>query len=96
MNKYKEAWDTIFNEILAMPSDITSEEEQLLWKCMDTVEELIAKEDLKPVTAATAYSYKKAFSCPVCNKRWSVSNSKKYIYCPHCGQKLDWSVKYDR
>ena len=59
-----------------------------------TLQELLEKETPKKVIEAAAYQYTRAAKCPVCNKRYSMSNSKKYIYCPHCGQKLDWSVKY--
>lgn len=31
--------------------------------------------------------------CPSC--REGLSNEDKFAFCPHCGQKLDWSVLDD-
>ena len=53
------------------------------------------KEAPMKVLEATAYQNTRAVKCPICNKRYSMSNSKKYVYCPHCGQKLDWSDKHE-
>ena len=30
--------------------------------------------------------------CPICEKRYEVDYDD-YEYCPHCGQKIDWSDK---
>lgn len=31
--------------------------------------------------------------CPTCDK-W-LNEFDRFDYCPHCGQKLDWSTLYD-
>lgn len=58
---------------------------------LKTLQELVDKETPKKMTETTSYSTTRACLCPICHKRWSMSNRRKYKYCPNCGQKLDWS-----
>ena len=30
--------------------------------------------------------------CPCCGKYYELDCNDDYIYCPHCGQRIDWST----
>lgn len=103
MNKYKKAWDTIFDGILPMP-DLTKDDEQLLWESMEVVEELLEKETSKnPIIQDNIDT--EIYNCPNCGEevrsinRWVLDNypyhvdSGKPNYCAECGQRLNWEVQ---
>lgn len=33
------------------------------------------------------------YECPTCKRNLYVFD--RFLYCPHCGQKLDWSISDD-
>ena len=76
-NKYQEALDKIINS--------NDNEHLLRCECCDILQELIDKENpMKPLKLS------EGDFCGNC-KYEIPENVEKY--CPHCGQKLDWSDK---
>lgn len=90
MNKYQEAYNLIFNELIPMP-ELNYIDVKRLFDSMDLLQELVDKETPKKVlNKHKEYCFPSAYrlsgKCPNCKNH--VDESK---YCNRCGQKLDWS-----
>ena len=89
-NKYQEALDYVNKSVCTAMACLGINDKKTR-EYLHTLQELVNKETPKKVIETTDYGTTRAVNCPICNKRYSMSNSKKYIYCPHCGQHLNWS-----
>lgn len=92
MKKYQEALDILIklkNYLLADPFEkrpLPSTDE--IKESLNVLQELVDKETtMKPNNFDEEYCM---YNCPNCSK---VNATFKFSYCPHCGQKLDWSDK---
>ena len=47
----------------------------------------------KKVVVVRRVNLRSICKCPTCDKR--LNEYDEFDYCPHCGQKLDWSVLDD-
>lgn len=90
MNKYQQALDNYSENVDYR--DYSTKTVDIVNESYDTLQELVDKETPKKVIQFTseitnseeAYTF---HTCPKC--RMLLSND---IYCPKCGQKLDWSI----
>lgn len=82
MNKYQEALTLLFCTSQSLP-------EQKVYECKKVLQELVDKET--PMKAVEQWedlnSCEQYYKCPKCK----LIVSRMCLYCPFCGQKLDWS-----
>lgn len=99
-NKYQEAYNTIFDDLLPIP-ELSGGDKQLLFKSMDILQELVDKETpMKPITIKpegnSIWDYPTdRIKCANCGNQLPMKKNclKKKVpimYCDRCGQKLDW------
>lgn len=94
MNKYQEAYEIIFDDLMPMPK-LNERNRDWLFRNMDILQEAIDKankyddkETPKKVFFLNYGGYKIGnWHCPVCDK--IVHRGEDY--CINCGQKLVWS-----
>lgn len=98
MNKYQEA----LNRLKTAPSFMggtlkyiihSINREELLMKDVNTLQELVDKETPKKVVEKEIMCWLNSEphyygKCPNCN---GAIKNNGIVYCPRCGQKLDWS-----
>lgn len=94
MNKYEKAWNNVRS--LAETSDYYKECDD---KDIELISELVEKETpKKPDYEGDGYSDGElvydTWICPNCGKSYEV-DYEEYERCPHCGQMIDWSEKYE-
>ena len=109
MNKYQEAYNTIFDNLLPMPN-LSENDKQLLFNSMDIFQELIdkvtpkkpiIKELERPDGKGGKEFWEYLYQCPTCEENYKKNKvihhfnslDKGIPYCKYCGQKLDWSDK---
>lgn len=57
-------------------------------KAIQILEELVNKATKKkPKSRFNEWAYLYVYNCPICNN-WLPQQT---LYCPYCGQRLDWS-----
>lgn len=89
MNKYQKAIKRLKTDIDRSSCEYNIDE------YIATLQELVDKETPMKVTE------KWSDDCPKCNKfmidtcEYALHNIPFIKYCPHCGQKLDWSDTYE-
>ena len=100
MNKYQEAYDIIFNELIPMP-ELNYIDTKRLFDSMDLLRELVDKATPKKVCPKwrTGYDpklyYPKSFHCPSCGRRLRIDQF--YKWCPDCNQALEkWGDEDDK
>ena len=90
MNKYQQAYEYVEGFIKLYPTHKLDEEH------LANIKELV---DLTtPLTVnyiadgyADGYPVYDTATCPNCVTIFELDYEPKYKYCPHCGQKLNWS-----
>ena len=85
MNKYQEALDNL----IKIETERTFKRIGTFFhpNC-DTLQELVDKETPKKIVQKQVKHWID-YHCPSCNHK--LRRDTQYKYCPHCGQKLDWS-----
>lgn len=87
MNKYQKALKTFGNIPFTIGHfRVFKKTDEDVEKDYKLLQELVDKETpMKPNNFDKEYCM---YNCPNCSK---VNATFKFSYCPHCGQKLDWS-----
>ena len=103
MNKYRESLDCITSSVCEncnCNSDVGCQGCDIL-ESKQVLEELIEKKTPKKVIKLDKQEYGYTHQCPCCKQLVGtvvynietrmITDIEKDDYCPHCGQKIDWS-----
>ena len=85
MSKELEAYDIVFNSF----NNCTCQDGRFpIRSALDTIYQALKRnEPMKPRTKTYTNGFFKLRACSVCD----TTIEKEFVYCPCCGQKLDWS-----
>lgn len=96
MNKYQEAYDLISGESIFNAIALSDERYEDNMKALDILRGLVDKATpKKPLLRKDGYDEGSeicdTWDCPNCGETFVIEDdTDKCIYCPNCGQKIDW------
>ena len=98
MNKYQEALKVAYE----MMNEADWSSANIGCNALKTLQKLVDKETPKKVVLhykhhlGTAWgTFVSRITCPSCNRRLKDTIPNNQMFCPKCGQRLDWSKEYE-
>lgn len=101
MNKYQKALKELCNRCYVESEKCTCHPKYKGGKCNNNCEHKQALQELIDEKIPMKVTEKWSDDCPKCGKfmidtcKYALHNIPFIKYCPHCGQKLDWSDTYE-
>jgi predicted RNA-binding Zn-ribbon protein involved in translation (DUF1610 family) len=93
----KQIWrDTYPKACETWSVDILTKHWRVVEQALDELEKLKERDTVMKVTQTWEEEDNRVFDCPHCGDTWFYSgDSECWKFCPNCGQRLDWSEKYE-